>query len=148
MLNSTEPLDAYYLALGINDFIALKEPYLGTIADIEKQADTFYGNYGKIINAIKSHAPKAKIIMFTTAFDYADSPKFNNAIIEIANYFKIPYVVQLSDPFFTSDFYLKNQHYGHPVAICYSGMANAFDRLICKCVADNQKYFMFMYTAD
>lgn len=148
LLNSTEPLDAYYLALGINDFIALKEPYLGTIADIEKQADTFYGNYGKIINAIKSHAPKAKIIMFTTAFDYADSPKFNNAIIEIANYFKIPYVVQLSDPFFTSDFYLKNQHYGHPVAICYSGMANAFDRLICKCVADNQKYFMFMYTAD
>lgn len=148
LLKSTEPLDVYYLALGINDFIALKEPYLGTIADIEKQSDTFYGNYGKIINAIKAHAPKAKIIMFTTAFDYDDSPKFNNAIIEIANYFKIPYVVQLSDPFFTSDFYLKNQHCGHPVAICYSGMANAFDRLICKCVADNQKYFMFMYTAD
>lgn len=148
LLKSTEPLDAYYLALGINDFLSLKEPYLGTIADIEKQSDTFYGNYGKIINAIKARAPKAKIIMFTTAFDYADSPKFNNAIIEIANYFKIPYVVQLSDPFFTSDFYLKMQHYGHPVAICYSGMANAFERLICKCIADNQKYFMFMYTAD
>lgn len=148
LLKSTEPLDAYYLVLGINDFLSLKEAYLGSVTDIEKQSDTFYGNYGKIINAIKAHAPKAKIIMFTTAFDYDDSPKFNNAIIEIANYFKIPYVVQLSDPFFTSDFYLKNQHYGHPVAICYSGMANAFDRLICKCVADNQKYFMFMYTAD
>ena len=86
--------------------------------------------------------------MSTTAFDYADSPKFNDAIVEIANYFKIPYVVQLSDPFFTSDFYLKNQHYGHPTAICYSAMSKAFDRLICKCVADNQKYFMFMYTAD
>ena len=148
LLNSTEPLDVYYLALGINDFLSLKEAYLGSVADIETQADTFYGNYGKIINAIKTRAPKAKIVMFTTAFDYADSPKFNNAIIEIANYFKIPYVVQLSDPFFTSDFYLKMQHYGHPVAICYAGMAKAFDRLICKCVADNQKYFMFMYTAD
>lgn len=148
LLKSTEPLDVYYLVLGINDFLSLKEAYLGSVTDIEKQSDTFYGNYGKIINAIKAHAPKAKIIMFTTAFNYAASPKFNDAIIEIANHFKIPYIVQLSDPFFTSDFYLKNQHYGHPTAICYSAMSKAFDRLICKCVADNQKYFMFMYTAD
>ena len=148
LLKSTEPLDVYYLALGINDFIALKKSYLGTIADIEKQSDTFYGNYGKIINAIKAHAPKAKIIMFTTAFDYDDSPKFNNAIIEIANYFKIPYAVQLSDPFFTSDFYLKNQVAGHPIAIVYSGMANAFERLIQKCVIDNINYFKFIYAHD
>ena len=148
LLNSTEPQDIYYLALGINDAVALGESYLGTIADIEKKADTFYGNYGKIINAIKTHAPNAKIVMFTTAINHGASDKFNNAIIEIANHFKIPYAEQLSDPFFTSDFYLKNQVSSHPIAIVYSEMANAFERLIKRTIVENIDYFRYLYAYD
>lgn len=148
LLNSTEPQDIYYLALGINDTVALGESYLGTISDIEKKADTFYGNYGKIINAIKTHAPNAKIMMFTTALNYGASEKFNNAITQIADYFKIPCAVQFSDPFFTSDFYLKNQVSSHPIAIVYSEMANAFERLIKKTIVENIDYFRYLYAHD
>ena len=145
LLNSESEQDIYYLVLGINDIFQKGESYLGVIEDIENKSDTFYGNYGKIINAIKTHAPNAKMIMFTTAFTGDVADKFNDAIIKIANYFKIPYAAQLDDVFFNSDFYLKNQVSSHPISIVYSGMANAFERLIQKCVMDNIDYFKFMY---
>ena len=145
LLNSSEAQDIYYLCLGINDILSGGDSYLGTVADIATKADTFYGNYGKIINAIKTHAPKAKIVIFTVALTGETADKFNKAILEIADYFKIPHVNQFSDAFFTSNFYLQNQVAGHPVAICYSGMANAFERLVKKCVAENIVYFRYMY---
>lgn len=145
LLNSTPPQDIYYLVLGINDTLMLGSSYLGSVADIENSADTFYGNYGKIINAIKAHAPNAKIMMFTTALNYGSADKFNNAIIEIANHFSIPYGVQLSEEFFNSNFYLQNQVAGHPIAIVYSGMANAFERIIKKNIVNNVAYFKYLY---
>lgn len=146
LLNSSEPQNMYYLVLGINDILSLGLSYLGSISDIDAQTDTFYGNYGKIITAIKQRAPKASIILFTTALNnYLDSDKYNEAIINIANHFGIPYAVQLSDSFFTSEFYLKNQVAGHPIAIVYSGMANAFERLIKKCITENTEYFRYLY---
>lgn len=145
LLNSSEAQDIYYLCLGINDIYFGADAYLGTIADIETKANSFYGNYGKIINAIKTKAPNAKMIIFTVALTGATADKYNNAILEIADYFKIPYAKQLDDAFFSSDFYLRNQVAGHPIAICYSGMANGFERLIKKCVINNVPYFRYMY---
>lgn len=145
LLNASDPCDIYYLALGINDSNNLGLDYLGTTADIANKADTFCGNYGKIINAIKAHAPKAKIVMFTLTENSDVRTAYNNTIMEIANYFGVPYIVQDSDAFFTSSFYTDTKKSGHPIAITYSGMAKAYERLIKKCVVGHSQYFSDLY---
>lgn len=145
LLNSSTADNLYLLALGIND-ISQGISYLGTIADIESKADSFYGNYASIIDAIQSRAPHAKIIMFTVAQTNQTAVTFNEAIKDIANAYGIPYIVQLEDAFFGSSTY-KNQRGSHPRAIAYSGMACAFERLLNNCFIDNPSYFndTFMY---
>ena len=41
----------------------------------------------------------------------------------------ISYIVQSEDSFFQSEIY-KNMSGGHPTAVAYSGMANAYERLL------------------
>lgn len=146
LLLSSNAEDIYYLALGINDVYSLGINYLGVITDITDHesyadyGDTFYGNYGRIIEQIQTHAPHAKIVMFTCASTTGNYPAFNNAIIEIAEHYNIPYIVQADDPFFHSEIYT-NMSGSHPTAIGYSGMAVAFERLLNKCIVNNQNYF-------
>lgn len=150
LLNKTEPCDIYYLALGINDSNRLGADYLGTVADIhidksELNADTFCGNYGKIISAIKSHAPQAKIVLFTLRENSEVRKSYNDTIIEIAKHIGIPYIIQDSDPFFTSTFYNDTMKSGHPIAITYSGMAKGYERLLKKCIVSNTQYFSNLF---
>lgn len=153
LLLSSDPEDIYYLALGINDVYSLGIDYLGSITDItshesyDDYGDTFYGNYGRIIEQILEHAPHAKIVMFTCASTTGNYPAFNNAIIEIAEHYNIPYIVQADDPFFHSTIYT-NMSGSHPTAIGYSGMAVAFERLLNKCIVNNQNYFFDLYMYD
>lgn len=148
LMNSSPANDIYYLALGINDEYQLGPSYLGDITDITDYesyidyGDTFYGNYGRIIEQILLHASHAKLVMFTMAH----TSIFNNAIIEIAEHYNIPYIVQLDDNFFSSDTYTKMAG-SHPRAVAYSGMACAFERLLNKCIIDKWDYFKdcFMY---
>lgn len=138
--------DVYFLALGVNDYGKLGESYIGTIGDITSHAsysaygDTFYGNYGKIIEQIKAHAPNAKLVLFTCANTDTVPALFNAAIIKIAEHYGIPYIVQAEDDFFKSDVYTTLVG-GHPTAIGYAGMACAFERLLNRCVSNNVEYF-------
>ena len=91
LLNSSEQQQLYICALGINDYYHLGESYLGTIADIQTKVDTFYGNYAKIIEAIKQKSPNAKIIMLTTTGYHSVTMKFNKAITDIVNYNNLQY---------------------------------------------------------
>jgi lysophospholipase L1-like esterase len=136
--------DVYFLALGINDYGKLGESYIGTISDITSHADTFYGNYGKIVEQIKAHAPNAKLVMFTCASTDTTPAKFNAAIVEIAKHYGIPYIVQAEDEFFSSEVYTTMAG-GHPTAIGYAGMACAFERLLNRCVCNNVEYFKDAY---
>lgn len=144
-LLASEPQDIYYLMLGIND----KEVYgvdgIGSLEDIkedyQQNADTFYGNYGKIISNIQAHAPNAKIVISTMTGITATNKEFNDAIEEIAEHFGIPCVKQYEYEFFNSDFYLKNQVYGHPTAAVYSGMAVALEQMFEDAVINNMDYF-------
>lgn len=140
-LNSSDPQDIYYLCLGINDEAILEKnaDYLGSVADIDNGSDTFYGNYGRIIKAIQAKAPKARIIMFGLSQTTALYPQITKAIKGIAEYVHVPYQ-PLDDPLFTSSYYL-NQSGGHPVGPVYGAMAEAYARLIKKCVITNQDYF-------
>lgn len=153
LMLSSPAEDLYLLVLGINDYYHLGQDYLGSLTDITSHesyvdyGDTFYGNYGKIIEQIQNHAPHAKLVIFTIENLDALPQMFSEAIIEIANYYSIPYVVQASDSFFKSAVYTTMSG-GHPTALGHSGIACAFERLLDKCMRDNTSYFFdtFMYT--
>ena len=146
LLTSSAPDNLYLLALGINDANNLGLDYLGSIEDIKsdyaQNADTFYGNYGKIISIIMAKSSTAKIVMLDLANDDNSSlyNTYNTAIKEIANHFEIPCIHENDDAFFNSAFY-KDKSYGHPTATTYGGMAVAIERLFAKCCVDNVNYF-------
>ena len=138
----------YVLALGINDSTESKMPnYLGTLSDItshtnrDDYADTFYGNYGRIVEEIIAHAPRAKIVMSTMSNNSTPyKQSFNNAIVEIAAHYGVPCIRQYEHDFFNSEPYIKMQN-GHPVAVSYSGMAIAIEELICKTFETYYDYY-------
>ena len=140
LMQSSDAQDLYILALGINDE-ALGASYIGSEADIDNGADTFYGNYGKIIKAIQTKAPQAKLVIATIADNSDIAKKFNEAITTIANHFTIPMIVQLDDPLFNSSFYKDNMIGGHPTAPVYSSMALAYERMIDRVMYDRYDYF-------
>ena len=146
LLDSSNADNLYLLALGINDANNLGLDYLGSIDDIKadytKNADTFYGNYGKIISIIMAKSSTAKIVMLDLANDDNSSlyNTYNTAIKNIAAHFGIPCIHENDDAFFNSSFY-KDKSYGHPTATTYGGMALAIERLFAQCCVDNVSYF-------
>ena len=138
LLNKTAPQDLYILALGINDYSWIN---LGVPDDMTKTVDSFYSYYPRIIQAIQAKAPHAKIIMATLSQTGSTQNKFNEAIRNIADHFKLPYITLNNDSFFTSDFYLNHMHGGHPTGPVYAEMANAYERLISQAMVDNLDYF-------
>jgi hypothetical protein len=145
----------YLLCLGINDSNSSNTwggiSILGSSEDIntsnpDLNADTFWGNYSRIISKIKAAAPASRIVM--TTFQRIPTPQtsegfvpFNNAIKQIAAYNEIPCITLTDDPFFTSSFYLNKMVSSHPTAPQYVGYAKAMDRLIAKCAISNYDYF-------
>ena len=146
LLDSSNADNLYLLALGINDANNLGLDYLGSVNDIKtdytKNADTFYGNYGKIISIIMAKSSTAKIVMLDLANDDNNSlyNTYNTAIKNIAAHFGIPCIHENDDAFFNSSFY-KDKSYGHPTATTYGGMALAIERLFAQCCVDNVSYF-------
>ena len=146
LLDSSNADNLYLLALGINDANDLGLDYLGSVNDIKtdytKNADTFYGNYGKIISIIMAKSSTAKIVMLDLANDDNNSlyNTYNTAIKNIAAHFGIPCIHENDDAFFNSSFY-KDKSYGHPTATTYGGMALAIERLFAQCCVDNVSYF-------
>lgn len=144
-----KPQELYLCALGINDEISLGASYLGTIEDITNHdsysdyPDTFYGNYGKIIEQIKDHAPKSKIVLMSMAYLYnATEDSFTVAIKNIANHYNIPFINIKDDAFYAKgSIYKTGQSYNHPTAPLYAGMAQANERLFCRCAVSYYDYF-------
>lgn len=145
LLQADEAQQLYVFALGINDVYKLGTEYLGTINDItsdyENNPDSFYGNYGRIIEQVKIHAPNGKIILSTMAENSGDCAMFNAAIVAIAGHYGVPCIKQYEDEFFTSAFYTEHQVQGHPISVVYSGMAKAITRLIESTMVVHYGYF-------
>ena len=138
--------DFYMLALGIND-VGLGTSYIGTIADIDdndytQNADSFFGNYGKIIAQIKAHAPKALFCIVRIPLCGTNVKYFDYAIDEIGQHYGIPVIDPYDDDFFKSAIY-EDKSDGHPTITGYTGMALAYERLLSKAVHDNPTYFKF-----
>lgn len=143
-LNSESANNLYIIALGIND--ANQNIPIGSINDIESDStNSFYSYYGRIIRAIKAHAPNAIIMLSTCArFDTQYVP-FSNAIKSIGNYYNIAVFDLSTNIFFKSEFFSNNQISGHPTAINYSAMANEYQYLIEKELFDHpNKYSQYV----
>lgn len=144
-LQAAPAQDIYYLMLGINDKETYGTESIGSLDDIKddftQNADTFYGNYGKIICHIKAHAPEAKLIISTMTGVTGLNKTYNDAIEEIADHFGIPCVKQYEYEFFSSDFYRKNLVGSHPTAPVYAAMANVFEEMFKDAVMNNMEYF-------
>ena len=143
---SAEPQNMYFICFGFNDASKLGSDYLGTISDINdddytQNADTFYGNYGKIIQSIKEYAPKSKMTLILLPKKGTNYIPFVEAIKIIANHFDIPYIDPYEDDYFNSNLYNNTFSSGHPTAVSYVGMGLAYERLFSKCVENNISYF-------
>lgn len=139
---ATSANDFYFLALGINDVNALGLSYLGNEDDISSGADTFFGNYAKIINQLKGHAPNAKLCMIKPPFKDGDYPQFRDAVEKIAKHYDIPFIDPFNDPAFTNVIYTTMSD-GHPTLAGYNAMGLAYERLFSKMVEDNVEYFRY-----
>lgn len=151
--------DLYLLCLGINDSNEQKTfgnkqgglAYLGSPTDINlsdptQNANSFWGNYGKIIQTIRTNSPTSRVVMCTfcrrpTPATAAAYDSYNQAIREIAAFFSIPCIELTDDPFFRSSYYLDNMQGYHPTAPQYVGYSHAMERLLSKCMVTNYLFF-------
>jgi hypothetical protein len=151
---SDTPKEMYLLKFGGNDANRFNDSYqLGSIEDItdyESYTDyppTFYGYYGKIIEQLMNHAPKACFIMATHSSNWysTNQTAVDNAVIEIANHYGIPYIVWADDYLSKSALFTDNMVISHPTPAVYAGMAMAFERMFGKCVKQFISYFNTHY---
>lgn len=142
-LLSADPCDLYIISLGGND-TSLGTTYIGTVADIGTDADTFYGNYAKIISQIQTHAPNAHIIcdMWYDSRQHNTTRKaFSDAVSAIAEYFHLPRTNWADDEWFGSPEFMTGLVGDHPTAVQLSAMAYVWERIYSRCVEENYGYF-------
>ncbi len=149
-LLAADPQNLYIIALGINDKTSIDAGTmtLGTIADVNvsdytQNPDTFYGNYGRIIGNILTHAPKAKIVCLSVARE--GERAMDEHIEAIAEKYEIPFVDLTEDAYFTSELYYSSFADGHPLAYGYAGMGRVIEKLLQKSVINNVEYFADYY---
>lgn len=130
-LNSNKPNQLYFLNLGIND-VKLGIDYIGAESDLDNpdEHDTFYGNMGKIINAIKNHAPKSKIVISEIIGWQNNTNEYNKAIHTICTHYNYILLRAKSNDYFGDTIFWTSQIKGHPIASTYSGMAIAYKEML------------------
>ena len=143
---------AYFIALGHNDLN--QSIPTGTsddidIVDYNNNADTYYGNYAKIIQKIKEIAPKAKIFVITMKNKYNEivCAEYNAAIRYMATIFDNVYVLDMNIYF--PD--ILDEHYtaGHGNAMGYCHYSLEIQTLVDKTIRENPtdfKYVQFINT--
>jgi lysophospholipase L1-like esterase len=143
---------AYIIALGVNDILNQKQD-VGSIHDIcledyNKNADTFAGYYGRIIQRIKSMQPHARFFLVTMPRDGSprDERKPAHAALlhEMADLFDYTYVIDLNRyaPVYDAEF--KRRYYlgGHMNPAGYILTARMMESYIDYIVRHNPEDFL------
>ena len=136
----------YAISLGHND--AVWSTPVGSIASLvgswEDYPDDFIGNYARIIEQIKVHAPNAYIILLRQSRPYAlvnNGPQLNQAISDLGEHYGLPVFDPEDDPYLSSDVWVNTMIRRHPVFPGYAGMAMAFARAFAKATVTHWDYF-------
>lgn len=155
----------YIVCLGINDCSRHDISYVGTTADInvsnpDENANSFIGNYAKIIQKLKAVQPNALFCVVTMPTHTTNSNEnkynvFNDGIRAIANFFDYCFLIDLYADYY--DLYhaeyspLKNPNgnfivSGHYTAEVQGIIAKIFKKEISKIMYENQNAFLSLCT--
>ncbi len=155
---------AYIIALGVNDFF-YRKPFIekGSVKDIcmedyTKNAKTFIGYYGQIIQRYKEIEPEAKFFLVTQPYasdrdaDRTEkSANMRSAIFELAEFFDNCYVIDLFEygpdynPQFRKAFFL-NGHMNPMGYIFTAKIMLSYIDYIIRHNSDDFKYVGFIGT--
>jgi lysophospholipase L1-like esterase len=147
---------AYVIALGVNDEYSLGTGYLGSandidLADYTNNADTFYGNYARIIQRLTELVPSAKFFAVTIPRTSASLDAFNDAIREISGLFSNSYVVDLAANYLSefSTGFLAAHNFGgaHQSAAAYQVIGKLFEKAISDTIVANAIAFRYIQFA-
>lgn len=148
-LQSADVLDLYVIGLGVNDAYELGSEYLGTIADVHVgdeslNADTYYGNYSKIIATIKAKSPRAKIICLTNPKGTGEvSSAYNQAVRDIVALYTNTYLIDLiNDSFYTSAEFNATWYSAHSTAVGYKLISENIYKNISELIRNNVSEFL------
>lgn len=143
-MQAADAQELYICALGINDHATGLA--IGNEADMDDDTKTnFYGSYGKIIRAILTKSPGAKIAvalipMYNGAVDVSS---YNNAIRNVASHFGVGLLDTENDAFFNSSFFAKARAYNHLNATGYCGMAEAMNCMLGTSFFNDNAYWKY-----
>lgn len=147
-MESAEPCDCYIIGLGVNDKYALGSDYLGAFADIavgseDGNADTFYGNYSKIIAALVAKSPRCKIFCLTMpSTQDAPASTFNVAIRDVADMYTNAHLIDLEgDDYYGGSEYTALWNVAHSTAAGYKAMADHLWKRLNAYMRDNLSEF-------
>lgn len=141
----------YVVGLGVNDDVT--ESNVGSSSDINfsdytQNADTFYGNYAKVIQTIMETAPTSYIFVFTipkTDGTNRFSEIKNNAIKGVVNALSSDrvFVIETNDysELFNLDLITDNSYMAHYTAIGYSNLATINSIMLSDCMNKNTDKF-------
>lgn len=144
---------AYIIFLGINDSSRHNNSYIGSTNDInmsdpDLNANSFYGNYAKIIQKMKELVPKVKFFLITmpvtTQTGLGDRVAYNDAIRILANIFDNVYLIDLQVNYydiFNNEFFNVNTINGHWTPPAFQYMAEIIASEISKIMYNNPTEF-------
>lgn len=153
IMDEDKKCQAYHIALGVND-VADTTLNVGSRSDINLSnkslnADTFYGNYAKIIQTIKEIQPNAKIFVHTM-HNFPQMTKwgarftdFNNAIKDMVNIFDNCYLLDFFafDELHDEEFQKKYYNGFHDNALGYQRKAHLVISYVDWIVNNNYEQF-------
>lgn len=136
---NVEECKAYFIGLGSNDRSYGEYP-VGSSEDINTDTLSFYNNYYKIIQKLKSIAPSAKIFLFSLYASDTDnaSKPYNDAIKYFADNTENCFFVDMQNTYSTYNKYLIG---GHMSAIGYTFIADYVINKTNKLMDENYNKF-------
>ena len=138
---------AYFIALGTNDRSYVT---LGTEADCDTDAETFYGMYSKIIKEVKTFNPNATIFCCSLYFSPSDSGtiQYCDAIKYMANKYGCYYIDFLNaHPEYSQDGNVIREKFvanGHFTTHGYVRVGHEMLQLVNEVIYNNSEDFKFM----
>lgn len=142
VLAEQTPCGLYIFCMGINDASYVT---LGSIADItshdsyEDYPNTFYGNYGKIIEQILAYSQSSKIILMTP-FHPRYNARYVTPLTEISQHYGIA-MINTQDSILCNSEFVSGLIGGHPTSVQHSQMANSIIDLVADCIKKYNSYF-------
>lgn len=147
-MQAAEACDCCIIGLGVNDQYSLGNDYLGSSADVtvgseDGNADTFYGNYSKIIASLLAKSPRCKIFCLTMPKKQGQTAiAFNVAIRDLVGMYDNAHLIDLeNDDFYSGEQYTSTWNGAHSTAPGYKIMAEHLWKRMNEYIMENMSSF-------